>query len=709
MTVDAVAAAVWFVTHVGATVFPVWGSAAGRCLCGDPHDGTGKAGGPDNIGKHPATGKGGFHNATGELERIRTFLANPGTPNYGINCPPGVFSVDVDGAVDLLRWEDLQLQHGPLPATLTTTTAHGRHYFYRWPPDVGPMPTGKLFGYVVRRHDDGYVIGPGSIHPTGVQYDTLRQESGMPYEVALLPFGWAKAMLEGAKPRSAATITVGGELPAKGHRHDWLRDTARLYAGTVRDPDALKAAVMAANAKLDEPKSEAEVDKAIGDVLVRFGPDAGRLLDAPVAETATIDGADLLAMHLPLLHWAIPDLVPEGTTVIAAPPKVGKSCLVYQMAVEVALGGDLLGRDVEQGSVLYLALEDGPRRGQERLRAALAGRSLPKGHLQVQWASRKIGAGLEEDIAQWLDAHPAARMVAIDTLQKVRAPSSGRRGAYEVDVEDLGRLQNLFRDRSIALLIVHHARKEGTGDDFLASVSGTYGITGSADTIMVIKRKRMETFGSIYVTGREVKDIEVSARFDDLLWHEAPASLAESSFERQEVYDIIRTEGPIFPAAIAERVGLSRTSVQNMVTKLVERGAVARTTGGYVTAGVGIGLEESSESSVVLRTDDSPNTHKTRKTPESLPDDSDDSVHGVVLGRESSVGYDSDDSDDSVGAGEPILDIESSESSETHARKPRGTGEWENPCREYQSHRSQHRRTADGWTCDACYPEGGDA
>ena len=273
----------------------------------------------------------------------------------------------------------------------------------------------------------------------------------------------------------------------------------------------------------------------------------------------------------------------KGTTILAAPPKVGKSCLVYQIGVEVAIGGALLGRPVEAGSVLYLALEDGRRRGQSRLRAALDGRTMPRGRLDVQWSSSRIGAGLEAEIDAWLDDHPDARLVAIDTLQKVRPQSNGKRGAYEVDVDDLGRLQSLFRDWPVGLLIVHHSRKEA-GDDFLASVSGTYGITGSADTIAVIRRKRLEAFGSILVTGRDVPDAELSIRFDGMTWHEAPESLPAASFERQEVYQAIADRGPIFPAAIAAALDTSRQNVQNMVEGLHRSGAIARTRGGYVTA-----------------------------------------------------------------------------------------------------------------------------
>jgi hypothetical protein len=312
-------------------------------------------------------------------------------------------------------------------------------------------------------------------------------------------------------------------------------------------------------------------------------PGAGESFRAERPAMVGIDAADLLALELAPLRWIVPDVIPEGTTIVASPPKVGKSCLVYQVVVEVAVGGELFGRRVTPGSALYLALEDGQRRGQDRLRAALAGRTMPRGRLEVRWSCAKLGDGLEAELRAWLDCHADAAVVAIDTLGKVRAPTNGKRGAYEVDVEDLGRLQELFRDRDVALIVVHHARKQA-GDDFLASVSGTYGITGSADTIVSLQRPRLEAFGNVLVTGRDVPDAKIPVRFDGLTWTSAPESLPEASFERLEVYRVIEESGPIFPAAIAARVGLERTSVQHMVARLVDNGAVARTAKGYVVA-----------------------------------------------------------------------------------------------------------------------------
>ncbi|HSW43287.1 MAG TPA: AAA family ATPase [Patescibacteria group bacterium] len=397
-----------------------------------------------------------------------------------------------------------------------------------------------------------------------------------------------------------------------------------------------------------------------------------------------MDAADLLALDLPPIRWIVPGLIPEGTTILAAPPKVGKSCLIYQIAVEASIGGDVLGRRVTPGSVLYLALEDGKRRGQQRLLAALAGRTMPRGRLEVQWDARAIGAGLEDDIREWLEGHPDAVMVAIDTLGKVRPAGDGRRNAYEVDVAAMNELQNLFRDRPVGLVIVHHARKEST-DDFLASVSGTYGITGSVDTIVVIRRKRNEAFGTIHVTGRDVADEEIPARFDELAWTAAPGALSAASFERTEVYRVIEERGPLFAKAIGEALGMERTAVQHVIGGLVERGAIARTRGGYVVAGVILGSDDLHSG-----------IHSNRPIPLSLP------LHSTHSQSEESEGS------------------EESEPPHAGAREagpglrvvPADPTRWLNHCRSYSAHATKqpgHRQTPSGWTCDACYPEEGPA
>jgi RecA-family ATPase len=55
----------------------------------------------------------------------------------------------------------------------------------------------------------------------------------------------------------------------------------------------------------------------------------------------------------------VPGIVCEGLSLLAGPPKVGKSWLSLDLALSVAGGGKAFGAiPVQPGPVLYLALED---------------------------------------------------------------------------------------------------------------------------------------------------------------------------------------------------------------------------------------------------------------------------------------------------------------------------------------------------------------
>lgn len=663
----------------------------------------------------------GFKNATTRPDWIRRQLEAPAAGNYGLvwpeTAPERVVAFDLDDGGGADRpWRDRMLnlvaQHGPLPPTkITTTPSGGRHAFYRWPADV-PVPAGdELFGFTVRWPGRGYLVGPGS------RIGDREYTAGPVTAIADLPERWvAAAAAERPAARGHAagpdviTIAGGFVLPDRipsGRRYAAVRDyvASRYNAGLGLDElwELVRTQVAP---RFEVAKTEQELRADFERVTARIGERLGAPARVPTAprsaeaiSASSIDAADLLELDIPPLQWIVPDLLPEGTTVLAGPPKLGKSCLVYQVAVEVALGGELLGRGIEQGDILYLALEDGKRRGQTRLRAALGDRSMPRGRLEVRWSAAKLGEGLEQELLDWLDQHPAARLVAIDTLQRVRARGDARRNAYEVDVEDLARLQNIFKDRAVGLLIVHHSKKDA-GDDFLASVSGTYGITGSADTTLVIQRKRLETFGKLVVTGRDVQEVEEPVQFNGMTWSSAPRSLAEASFEQAEVYKVIEAEGPIFAKAIADLIGSTREAAQRLVEKLVAGGSVARARGGYVVASVRIAEEaeeaERAETGVRTSSAHSPLAGAVARG----------RVTRVPTASTSSASYreireEEEEAGTHVGAGEgreagPALRV-----------VPADPTRWANPCHWYRDHQSNHRQTPSGWTCDACHPEEG--
>jgi hypothetical protein len=183
---------------------------------------------------------------------------------------------------------------------------------------------------------------------------------------------------------------------------------------------------------------------------------------------------------------------------------------------------------------------------------------------------------LEQHLETWLDSHATARLVIIDTLQKVRPVGSKGRGMYELDVEDMGRVQNIFRDRPVALVVVHHTRKL-KADDFLASVSGSYGVTGSADTTLILKRKRLEQDGSLDIVSREVIESEIPVHFDVEagLWTLGGLQIRMSGLQAQ-VLDWLTAHGPAKPHEIAVGVGRLLPSVQRVLVTLLDEGTVEK-------------------------------------------------------------------------------------------------------------------------------------
>jgi hypothetical protein len=62
-------------------------------------------------------------------------------------------------------------------------------------------------------------------------------------------------------------------------------------------------------------------------------------------------------------------------------------------------------------------------------------------------------------------------------------------------------------------VLVHHVRK-AAAEDFLATVSGTNGLAGAADAVLVLERARAQADGVLHVTGRDVDETDYPLAFD---------------------------------------------------------------------------------------------------------------------------------------------------------------------------------------------------
>ena len=228
-----------------------------------------------------------------------------------------------------------------------------------------------------------------------------------------------------------------------------------------------------------------------------------------------ISAKDLAAKTFSPPRWAVPDLLPEGLIILAGKPKAGKSWLALNVAVAVASGGVALGKiQVETGEVLYLALEDSERRLQERLKKIIPLESFPENlHFLTARDFPPLHKGGLDALDNWLNEHPQARLVIIDTLARVKPARGKNTDAYDHDTAIISTLQTLSIKHRVALILVHHTKKLAT-DDFVESVSGTFGLTGAADAIAVLIRRDREAADAVLkITGRDLADIEKALKF----------------------------------------------------------------------------------------------------------------------------------------------------------------------------------------------------
>jgi hypothetical protein len=296
---------------------------------------------------------------------------------------------------------------------------------------------------------------------------------------------------------------------------------------------------------------------------------------APSRPRISWTAAELVAEEFPEPRWAVPGIVPEGCTLLAGPPKVGKSWLTLDLGVSVSTGGKALGRlDVPAGPVLYLALEDPPRRLKDRLLKVLAGDPAPP-TMTLATSCPPLPEGGDKRIAAWLAQHPDARLVVVDVFTRMRGPKPPGSSPYEADYAAVAQMKAVADAYGVALILVAHVRKQ-EADDFLETVSGTNGLAGAADAVAVLRRPRGKADGELRITGRDVEEATFALEFaaDLGAWQllEGPAAEHVLANTRATILAAVRKEPGIRPRQIANATKLEHALVKKTVQRMVNAG-----------------------------------------------------------------------------------------------------------------------------------------
>ncbi len=234
------------------------------------------------------------------------------------------------------------------------------------------------------------------------------------------------------------------------------------------------------------------------------------------------------------IKYCVDTLIPQGVTILGGAPKIGKSWWVLDLCVRIAKGEPVWNMPTTKGTTLYLCLEDTLRRVQDRLNRITD--DVPANAFFAT-AAHKLAGGLCEEIRTFVKEHPDTVFIAIDTFQIVR--NNGADISYGNDYDEIRILKQLADSLGVAILLVHHLRKQGDNDP-LNKLSGTTGIVGAGDTVFVLdKSKRGEGQATLICTGRDVEYRQLELRFSesDFVWtlesdsREHPEMLLPSEME----------------------------------------------------------------------------------------------------------------------------------------------------------------------------------
>ena len=277
------------------------------------------------------------------------------------------------------------------------------------------------------------------------------------------------------------------------------------------------------------------------------------------------------------IRWIVPGYVPEGFSVLAGRQKLGKTWLAMDWGVAVATGGIAMGSiPVECGDVLYVDMENGPRRIQRRIHALYPGQNVPDlKRLVWQTEAPVLDKGLLDQLDDWRRSVPSPRLVIVDVLQRIKPIGNATRNSYENDYAAWAPLQSWATEHGIGVIGLHHTKKGGA-DDPLEALSGSNGLSATADTTLLLDRNGDGI--SLYVRGRDVDEKESALVFTAGNWTMVgDAAEVRRTDERSVILHTLKeADEPMSPAEIASATGMKANNIRQLLFKMAKAGEVEK-------------------------------------------------------------------------------------------------------------------------------------
>ena len=555
---------------------------------------------PCKSDKTPITPRG-FEDSTTDPATICDWWRRWPDALIGIPCKGNrFFTLDVDmknGIDGKARWVDLIVEKNYLPiqyGPAQYTPSGGMHLLFKYPADVEvPNIAGKL-GKGLNLLSTGYICtGPSYTWIPGHGPDTPLTDAP----------GWLVGVIRKLSVRPPAFpkitrphVTIPGpskkdenqtaNLPPKYKKGDLvipygtdgtqLSDAKKIEV--IFPPDPLVSDeyyYRLAGETTGRPQSQLKM-KPPEPEEPQMPPIKGTTGQRPAPRKTSWNMSDLLSTDFPEPKWAIPGLVPVGLTFLAGRPKIGKSWLALQFAHAVGTGGHALGEMVQKGKVLFLALEDSPR----RLKARAIKQGIPitaEIIFKTEWKPLTKGgmADLEAEIRQGHYSH-----VVIDTISR----ALGR--ADQMDLGEMtsimGQLQYLAMTLDISILLIdHHTKSKGFEGDPIDDIMGSTGKAAVADSAIGLYKQQGIKGATLKARGRDMEDKELALEWDGLTccWQNLgnAGDVREDTLKGEIIQAIrnLKEDGELGTTRnIAKQIDKAESSVNRALSDLLSAGKV---------------------------------------------------------------------------------------------------------------------------------------
>jgi hypothetical protein len=283
----------------------------------------------------------------------------------------------------------------------------------------------------------------------------------------------------------------------------------------------------------------------------------------------------------PPQRWLVESLwTQQAVGILCAQPKSGKSWLALDFAVSVASGTPVLDRFPvpDPGPVLVFPAEDAVTVVRDRLAGICRHRGVDFTTLEVWLIDSSVlrldapgdCESLEETVAAY-----QPRLLILDPL--IRLHQSDENSATEI-AKILSFLRHVQRKYETAIMLIHHARKHGTGDPGLG-LRGSTELRAWSDTNLYIRYRRGQELVVEHRAAAAPEPVRLGLSTDDdsavhVAIEESPPAAPQLS---ERILNVLGgLEGALSRESLRQQVGARNQTVGETLSALVAEGRIEK-------------------------------------------------------------------------------------------------------------------------------------